>query len=197
MITFAATRTFLARTAFCSALLSALPTVAQADIVAVDFKEQGTFQTDVWRAGALTVTGSDTLNFLQYNGIGVVGQIDDAIDPGESVIFSFARPATYVKLYNGSIGNLGGIKFNTATVQAYGADGILLGEIAGVEPTPWLILSSYFGDTPIKSFSVSATEDSYRFSALDFALVVPEPRVVSMLIGGLFVLSLAARRSRS
>lgn len=167
---------------------------ARSNTFTVDFANQGSFQTAVWQTGSLAVTASDTLNFLQYNGIGVVGQTDHAIDPGESVIFSFSAPATFVKLFNGALGNLDGIKFHTAVIQAFGVDGALLGAATGIEPTPWVIVSELFGEAPIMSFSVRATEDLYRFSALEFTLAVPEPQATSMLAGGLFVLLLALLR---
>ncbi|AOF83575.1 PEP-CTERM motif family protein [Methyloversatilis sp. RAC08] len=169
-----------------------------ANTVHVDFTDQGSFQADVWQQGALTITGSDKLNFLQLNGIGIVGQIDHAIDPGETVIFSFAGPANYVKLFNGSIGNLSGVKYNTATINAFGVNGTFLGTAAGVEPTPWIVVSELFGDELITSFSVRATEDIYRFSALEYALAapVPEPGSGWMMIGGLCLLIYAGRSAR-
>lgn len=189
-------RKLLTSIALCVGALWAQPSVSYANAVTVDFTNLGSFQTAAWQQGALIVTGSGILNFLQYNGIGVLGITDSAVDPGESVIFSFSSPVTYVKLFNGALGNPDGIKYRTAVIQAFGAGGDLIGTVRGVEPTPWVVVSELFGDEPIQSFAILATEDLYRFSALEFALSVPEPKTVSMLIGGLGFLSIAIRTAR-
>ncbi len=181
-----------------AALLSTFPLMASENTVLVDFTEQGTFQAESWQQGPLTITGSDKLNLLQLNGLGIVGQTDHAIDPGESVVFSFSGPANFVKLFNGSIGNLGGVKFNTASIQAFGIGGTSLGTLSGVEPSPWIVVSELFGDALITSFSVTATDDIYRFSALEYALAlpVPEPRSGWMMISGLCFLIYSIRSAR-
>lgn len=172
------------------------PSVAYGNSITVDFTNQGSFQAVGWQQGVLTVTGSNTLNFLQYNGVGVVGETDSAVDPGESVFFLFSSPANYVRLFNGAIGNVNGIKYRTAKIQVFGVDGVLIGTAVGVEPTPWIVISELFDNAPITSFSVLATEDLYRFSAIEFALSVPEPKAASMLIGGMCCLFIALRSVR-
>ncbi|MCQ9376270.1 hypothetical protein NMQ14_18650 [Methyloversatilis sp. XJ19-13] len=179
-------------------LLCSLPSTASEHTVLVDFTEQGTFQAESFQQGPLTITGSDQLNFLQLNGLGIVGQIDHAIDPGEFVVFSFSSPVNFVKLINGSIGNPSGIKFNTANIEAFGIGGISLGTLSGVEPSPSIVVSGLFGDALITSFSVMATEDIYRFSALEYALAsaVPEPDSGWMMMGGLCLLLYSIRLAR-
>lgn len=176
-------------------ILSAFPVVGFSnEIVSVDFTNKGTFQTDRWQSAALEITSSADLNFLEYNGIGVTGQIDDTVDPGESITFSFLAPAYYVRLSTGAIGNLNGIQFNTAIVTAFGVGGVALGSVAGVEPMPSVFVNSLFGNAPISSFTIEATEDVYRFSAIQYSLAVPEPEPVVALLGGLGVIALVARR---
>lgn len=176
-------------------ILSALPVVCFSnEIVSVDFTNKGTFRTDRWQSAALEITSSADLNFLEYNGIGVLGQIDNTLDPGESITFSFLSPAYYVRLTTGAIGNLNGIQFNTAIVTAFGVGGVALGSVAGVEPMPSVFINGLFENAPISSFTIEATEDVYRFSAIQYSLAVPEPEPVVALLVGLGIVALALRR---
>lgn len=176
-------------------VLSAFPTVGFSnEIVAVDFTNKGTFQTSRWQSAALEITSSADLSFLEYNGLGVVGQTDDAVDPRESITFSFLSPAYYLRLSTGAIGNLNGIQFNTAKITAFGVNGVALGSVAGVEPMPSVFVNSLFGNAPISSFTIQATEDVYRFSAIQYSLAVPEPEPAIALLVGLGTIALVVRR---
>ncbi len=88
----------------------------------VDFTNRGSFTAQYIEDGKLIVSGSNTLNVLQLNGIGVVAGVDDtAIEVGESVIFEIAPPATHLVL----IPQFGA----TCKITAWGTSENLLGSV--------------------------------------------------------------------
>jgi len=173
-------------TAIAGALL-VLPAAALGANVIVDFDDKGTFQTSNWQKDGVAITGSSALQFLDLNGIGVVGGEDNTLDPGESLTFSFAAPVAFVRLNASAIGNLGGIRFHSAVVRAFNSDGAVIGTASNVEPFPSVVITGLFASTPLSSFSVLATEDSYRFSSVEFAYAaaVPEPPPATLVLCGL------------
>lgn len=175
------------------------PVAATAASVRVDFDDKGTFQTSSWKKSGLEITGSSMVQFLDLNGIGVVGQEDNMLDPGESLTFSFAAPVEFVRLHASAIGNLGGIQFHSAAVSAFAADGMLIGTVLTVEPFPHVAITGLFGGAPLSSFSLLATEDSYRFSSIEFVYMnaVPEPHRAALTLCGLLAIYRCVSRGRS
>lgn len=170
------------------AMMTAGPVAA--DQFFADFKSQGTFETLSWEADGLRVHGSAALHFLDFNGIGVIGENKLTVDPGESITFSFIRPASQVRLVAGFAGNLAGLEFDVAEVSAIGPSGESLGLVTRLDPFPSLNVSAlYGGGTAIRAFTIRATSDVYIFSGLSYVLTpVPEPDHSSLWIFGVGVL---------
>ncbi len=159
-----------------------------------DFKTEGTFQTPSWEKNALRVTASDILHFLDLNGIGVVGKDDFTVDPGESVTFTFAAPATQVRLFTGTVGNLAGRVFDAAELEAIGADGVTLGLVSQLDPFPSLDVSAQYSGAAIQSFTIRATADVYIFSGVSYSIApVPEPSEWMLWMLGLGALVLSGK----
>ena len=78
------------------------PTATEANAEQANFQNLGTFTTPSLTVGSVTVTGSNLVNVLNFNGLGIVGgQFDNTIDPGETISFSFADPASNVRVVIG------------------------------------------------------------------------------------------------
>jgi len=76
-------------------------------LTTVTFDDDGTFTTPSIVESGLTVTGSNTLNILNLNGLGVVGgEANFLIDAtgSEFVTFDFSGIATNVEYFAGSAG---------------------------------------------------------------------------------------------
>ena len=71
-----------------SALLLTVLTATNAHAAFVSFSDDGTFQAASVTEGGVTVTGSSTVNVLNFNGLGVVGGVlNDRVDDGEFLDF--------------------------------------------------------------------------------------------------------------
>jgi hypothetical protein len=101
----------------------------------VDLTGLGSYQSTMVQQSGLTISAEvsqSLVNVLQWNGVGVVGGTsDNSLDPGESLLFRFAPPVTamsYVVQFGQDVDGDG--YFAEAWVEAYGADGGLLGVFA-------------------------------------------------------------------
>lgn len=107
---------------------------------------QQTIQLPSLTLGGITVTGSDTLNFLEFNGVGVVGGfLDITIDEDEFAHFNFdVGPVTDVSILD-PIGTI-----PPSTIEVFGLGGVSLGVIES--PGGFFSISALVGNVPITSF---------------------------------------------
>lgn len=162
-----------------------------------DFRREGTFQASSWEDGALRLTGSGLISFREFSGVGVVGGENLGVDPGESITFFFAAPATEIRLFTGSVGNLAGLKFDAAELEGLGSGGADLGLITQLDPFPSLNISAQYAGVPILSFTIRATSDVYVFSGLSYSIApVPEPSEWLLWLSGLGLLFVGRQRIR-
>lgn len=154
-------RTFIV---WSSLLLSVVGTATQAlaQPATVDFHDLGNVSTARFQQSSLAADpelNPPLLNFVQFNGMGVVGgTLDSAVDVGEAVLFSFDQPATAVSYYVQFAQNTDGDSlFGESEVEGYGVDGEWLGtvEINGVGTRD---ISGAFGGQPLTALRVRPRE---------------------------------------
>lgn len=159
---------FVASLAIATSLF--VSTAAHAEETA-NFGDLGTFTTPSLTEGSVTVTGSNLVNVLQSGGLGIVGgTFDHTIDPGETISFSFANPASNVRMVLG------------CTAADVNGDGILLkvrleafdefgGSKGQVETFPGTCLIDFSGALsvdPMSGLDVTMLLDGIRIFALGF-----------------------------
>jgi hypothetical protein len=170
----------------------------------VDFTDDGTFTTPSIVESGLTVTGSNTLQIADFNGLGVVGGSSDVrIDAqgNEWVKFDFDGTAVNITYFVFAVfqdantcvmcGTIG-----DAEIEAFDAGGVSLGTVP-VSDIGSFDVNDFFGAQPISSFTVTALDtDRFQISNISFDLI-PEPQTTSvagellpldntaLLIGGL------------
>jgi hypothetical protein len=140
--------------------------------------------------GGITVTGSNTVHFLEFNGIGVVGgTFPSWIDSGETVDFSFdSGPVTEVSFFD-SLGNAGDNK-----VQVFGAGGANLG-VFNVVDIGTTNVSSLVGGAPITGFQFRSDTGIGRIRTVTYnTQSVPEPTTTALLALGLLGAGFARKR---
>lgn len=140
--------------------------------ISMDFTNQGTFQTATIMRDGLLITGSNTLNVLNLNGLGVVGGVNDSvIDGNEFVVFTFPdRPATEVSYSVQTAGNQNGDgMIGAAVVEGFGPNGQSLG-IVSVQSTGQKNVSAFFNNVPLSQFRVQAVVDNHRISRVNYTL---------------------------
>jgi len=148
-------------------------------VTTVTFHDDGTFTTPSIVESGLTVTGSNTLNILNFNGLGVVGgSADFTIDAigNEFVTFDFSGTATNVIYVNPFAGQVGSscVTCNTvgeAQIEAFDSGGSSLG-IQNVDNPGSKDVSALFGNVPISHFTVTMLDaDSIVIKEISFNLV--------------------------
>jgi hypothetical protein len=139
--------------------------------VVVDYTAMGTFQADTVHAGGVVVTGSNTVNVLNLNGLGIVGGTsDNIVDGSEWIRFDFdSTPVDSVSYYVPSAGNGNGDgTVGDATVEAYDRTGTSLGTMpvtsVGVKD-----VSGMFGGKPLSAFVVTAEVDNFRVGRVTYS----------------------------
>jgi hypothetical protein len=175
--------------------------VASADTV--NWSDDGTFTTASWSEGGVLVTGSADLNFLNLNGIGVVGGFDSVVDSGEWLEFEAEGPVAFslATFSGGSITNVDGGSIDSFLLEGFDSSGASVGSF-DYEGSGLSILFDDFvgrlGQGPVNKFRLTATGDTYRIGGLAFQLA-EEPSLVptpSAALGGLVLMGLAALRRR-
>jgi hypothetical protein len=141
--------------------------------VAVDFTALGTFKTTSLNLDGLTVTGSDSVNVLNFNGLGVVGGLEDnTVDGTESLRFSFnGKVATDISYFVGMAGNSNGNGLvGETTIEAFDSAGTSLGTQV-VNDARLMDVSAMFAGQPIRAFVATLDGDFLRINTAGFTLV--------------------------
>jgi|GEM_PF-2100469 len=130
----------------------------------VDYTNRGTFTAQYIEDGFSIVSGSATLNVLNLNGIGVIGgDEDNAVDPGEQVIFEFAPAATHAIL----MAQFG----QQASISGWGTFENPLGTVsATVVP---IDVTALFGGAALNQFMFEPVGGADRLSAVFFEVRCP------------------------
>lgn len=142
----------------------------------VDYTNQGTFTAGMLYDDppGIMVTGSNTINVLNLNGLGIVGgSSSNSVDGNEFIEFTFDHPSTSTTYFVSSAGNGDGDGFvGEATIQAFGEAGAPLGNMP-VNGTGVFNLNTMFGaGVRITRFRVTANADSFRVSNVSVSPVV-------------------------
>lgn len=157
----------------CFFLGLALSNVAMADTV--DFRDNGSFQTISLTEGAVTATGSNTIQVLGGSGLGIVGSVSNAVlDPGETMTFTFSNPMENIVIASFTPDDtvLNGLNL-IADITGYDENGASLGTIqTPIDHTQPIPVSSEFGNVPLSGFDVTMVEDGLRIGSVSFQLVV-------------------------
>jgi len=151
--------------------------------VTIDFTTLGTFTSASVVQPGVTVTGSNTVNVLNLNGLGIVGgAFNSRIDGSESITFTFDNPASDVSYLVIGAGNLNADGLvGAATIEAFDSGGISLGTIP-VDLTGVKEVSMNFGNELISKFTVTADVDSILIGTVTFNLDNDD-----QLIGGILI----------
>lgn len=135
-----------------------------------DFTDMGTLTTASLDLTGVSITGAPgNLHVLNFNGLGVVGGITETyIDNGESITYTFTRPALMVSYFvNAAHNGDGDNQLGEAYIEAFDIDGSSLGtfDTYGLGTKN---VSQMFGDVPISSFTVTAYNEGHRQYRLNF-----------------------------
>lgn len=139
-------------------------------IVTKNFANRGTFVSAELDEGDVTIVGAPgNINVLNLNGLGVVGGTGDSIvDDGESLTYTFNRPAAAVSYFVPAAGNGNGNGVaGESSMEAFGLDNASLGSV-NVAGSGSIEVSSAFGDVPISQFRVTLVGDNHRVGSLTF-----------------------------
>lgn len=159
----------LIRTGLAALAVLALSANAFADTV--DFRDNGSFITNSLTEGIVTVTGSGQVG-VSSNGLGIsgIGVSSISLEPGETMIFSFAASVTDVVLidiFPSDIGN-DGLALN-ATLESFDADGTSTANtVMAIEPFSPIDVSNTLGVANMSSFSITMNNDSIRIGGISF-----------------------------
>lgn len=146
-------------------------TCAPGTPVTVDYGNQGTFRTASLGVAGVTVTGSDSVNVLNLNGLGIVGgSFDNDVDGTEWIHFAFSAPAAAAVSYHVlAAGNLNRDSVvGAAVLEAFDRTGRSLGTHA-VDGAGPIDVSTLFGNTPISAFTATANVDNFRIDQLTYS----------------------------
>ena len=134
-----------------AAALAAL-SISAAQASTINYTTLGTFAVASLNTGGVLVTGSNTVNVLNLNGLGVVGgAFDHTVDGAEYLEFSFAGLGSAIDLsYSvSSAGNLNSDGFvGMRTLSVFGVGGGLLGSFSQNYVGPFDV-SALVGNAPI------------------------------------------------
>ncbi len=142
----------------------------------VNYTNRGTFTAGmIYDAPpGVRVTGSNTINVLNLNGLGIVGgSNNNTIDGNEFIEFEFDFPSTATQYFVPSAGNIDGDGFvGEAIVQAFDENGMSLGSMP-VNGSGNKDLNAMFGaGVRILGFRVTADVDSHRIGSVTVSPVV-------------------------
>ncbi len=134
------------------------------------FDNQGTFTTPTFTQSGVTISGSNSLQFLNLNGLGVTGGLDNTVvDRGEFLTFQFeggaASNVSYGLQFAGN-GN-GDNTLGERKVEAFDINGNSLGSVttSGLDGN----VSASFGDRLISGFRIqSIPGDNFRLNSVTF-----------------------------
>ena len=137
----------------------------------IDFRDNGTFSTAALTEGNVTVTGSANIR-ASVQGLGISGGADSlGLDPGETMIFSFAAPVADVALIDilpTDIGN-NGASLN-ATLESFDTSGtstaIVVTPLDLFSP---IDVSNILGVASMSSFSITMNNDAIRIGGISFS----------------------------
>ena len=150
-----------------------LPIAANAQEM-VDFATDDPEIVPSLTVGPVTVTGVSDFVFRSVAGVGIVGgPNDDQIDPGETIRFDFASPASNVDMHACSIQNLPPTDtfIVQVNVRAFDASGNLLGE-ANVERDVdrCFSISEVLNVDPMSRVDFTMVEESMAIGQMTFDL---------------------------
>jgi hypothetical protein len=142
----------------------------------VDYTNDGTFTTAmIYDAPpGVRVTGSNTINVLNLNGLGIVGGANNnTVDGFEWIDFEFDFPSLSTQYFVPSAGNQDGDGFvGEAFLEAFDAADVSLGAV-GVNGAGIMDLDALFpGGVPIQRFRVTANVDNFRVGSVTVSPLV-------------------------
>jgi len=139
---------------------------AYAESFTVDFKDDGTFTTPSIVESGLTVTGSNILDILNLNGLGIVGGFLDSridADGNEFIIFQFDIPVSDITIRPGITGQTRPCGDSCGTighVDVSAWNGVsFLGEFTDLSFQS--DISALYGDVLIDRFSLTPVDSDY------------------------------------
>ncbi len=149
------------------------------------FTNLGTFTTPELIRTDFTVTGSNDIRVLEFNGLGIVGgSSDSTIDINESITFTFNTNVINVS-YIAAFGVAG-------NVEAFNPSGVSLGTAPIGAGAGFKNISALFGDVPISKFTFTATSNggrissiSYDFASSDTELILTELQQINQRLDDL------------
>ncbi|XGV98411.1 MAG: PTPA-CTERM sorting domain-containing protein [Leptolyngbya sp. BL-A-14] len=157
----------------------------------VNFANQGSFTTSQFSQNGVTVTGSNTLQFTNGVGFGVVGNSNQSVDSGESALFAFSPGgASNVSLQSNILSQNGG-GTSLFSLEGFGLGGNSLGKASvsfGVSALN-INVSGLFKNATLSAFrftsdGLPSPTNGAIFSSLTFTPVsVPTPALLPGLVG--------------
>lgn len=146
----------------------------------VSYTSMGTFVAPMLynNPPGITVTGSNAINVLNLNGLGIVGGVNNnTIDGAEWIEFSFDSPSNAVNTsyFVSSAGNQNGDGFvGAAFVEAFDELGVSQG-VVPVNGTGTFNMGTLFGPGLISYYRVTANVDNHRISSATAQATVCSP----------------------
>jgi hypothetical protein len=169
-----------------------LASVANAETV--DLTDNGTFLAPSITEGSLTVSGSNDVTSTNGLGLGIFGSPNvSAIDPGETMTFSFDTSVDGVFIDNFATVDIGGDGiFIEITLSAYDTDDLFITSATQtINPSLAIDVSDILGINSLSSFDLDVIqEDGLRIRTISF----PEPSSGLLLLAGSALLALLYRR---
>lgn len=200
------------RTTFCllTAVILLLGFSQPSKAITSDYTSMGTSNNSAFIIDGVTITGSNDVRILNFNGLGIVGGFSDtAIDfqNAEFIDFSFSAPAVNVSysvsgagqdasspLANGFVGE--------RILEAFAVGGSSLGSVFQ-NSVGLFDVSTLFGSVAIESFRLSAdtnSADFFRVASLTFdtaaVSAVPVPAALPLFGTGLAVMGFVGWRRK-
>lgn len=142
----------------------------------VNYSNQGSFTAPALydNPPGVTVTGSNSVNVLNLNGLGIVGGVsNNTIDGTEFITFAFDNPSAATSYFVPSAGNQNGDGFvGAAFLEAFDGMGGSLG-VVPVNGTGTFNVHALLGIMgPIDSFRVTANIDNLRIGSVTASPIV-------------------------
>ena len=171
-------------------------------LLTIDWTDDGTLVASSYSSDGVTVSGSNDINVLSFNGLGIVGGVvDNGLDFGESMTFTF--DLGLVTNVNYSVHSLSNTDFEThpevngeRNIEIFGINNTSLGvfNTTGVDGS----VSKFVSNQAISSFTISMLHDTTRITQLSYDVsTVPVPAAVWLFGSGLLVLVGMARRKKA